>query len=69
MLPFQEYVDTNGLESLDKMLKCCEANRTLLNPITSILVDKMDDNGNELGLNADSIPDIVPGTVLQPGQF
>ena len=58
-LPFQDFVDTNGLEALDKLLKSHKANRNLLNPITSILVEK-DKNANEVLFDADSIPEISP---------
>ena len=58
-LPFQDYVDTNGLEALDKLLKSHKANRNLLNPIISILAEK-DKNANEVVFDADSIPEISP---------
>jgi len=58
-LPFQDYVDTNGLEALDKLLKSHKANRSLLNPIISILAEK-DKNANEVVFDADSIPEISP---------
>merc|ERR1712037_312627 len=54
-LPFQDYVDTNGLEALDKLLKSRKANRNLLHPIISILTEK-DKNANEVVFDADSIP-------------